>query len=103
MKDYSELILKPDHLTRPIWVCTDHSAGDENPRIAHIFLETFSPVYKQAYDFLIAIADPICRPPLIHEYELTAQSLMSAASVGLTPQVINKTLEQISKVGHRNG
>ena len=24
-----------------------------------IFLETFSPVYRQAYDFLIAIAEPV--------------------------------------------
>lgn len=27
-----------------------------------IFLETFSPVYKPASDFLIAIAEPVCRP-----------------------------------------
>lgn len=50
--------LKPDHQVRPIWVCPD----------GHIFLETFSPVYKQAYDFLIAIAEPVCRPALMHEY-----------------------------------
>ena len=37
---------------RPLWVCPD----------ARIFLETFSPVYKQAYDFLIAIAEPVSRP-----------------------------------------
>lgn len=36
----------------PLWVCPD----------ARIFLETFSPVYKQAYDFLIAIAEPVSRP-----------------------------------------
>jgi DNA excision repair protein ERCC-3 len=27
-----------------------------------VFLETFSPVYKQAYDFLIAVAEPVSRP-----------------------------------------
>jgi hypothetical protein len=29
--------------------------------IKDIFLETFSPIYRQAYDFLIAIAEPVCR------------------------------------------
>lgn len=37
---------------RPLWVCPD----------GRIFLETFSPVYKPASDFLIAIAEPVCRP-----------------------------------------
>jgi hypothetical protein len=41
-----------DHTNRPLWVTPDN----------RIFLETFSPVYKQAYDFLIAIAEPVCRP-----------------------------------------
>lgn len=36
---------------RPIWVCPD----------GHIFLESFSPLYQQAYDFLIAIAEPVSR------------------------------------------
>ena len=35
--------------SRPLWVCPD----------GRIFLETFSPVYRQAYDFLIAIAEPV--------------------------------------------
>ena len=57
----------------------------------HIFLEAFSPVYKHARDFLIAIAEvslytalgktlhhpliytvslqPICRPQFIHEFK----------------------------------
>jgi hypothetical protein len=50
-KDFSKLELKPDHVNRPLWAC-------DNGRI---FLETFSPLYKQAYDFLIAIAEPVCR------------------------------------------
>lgn len=33
----------------------------------HIFLESFSPVYKHAHDFLIAISEPVCRPEYIHE------------------------------------
>jgi DNA excision repair protein ERCC-3 len=54
-KDFSKLELKADHFNRPMWVCAD----------GRIFLETFSPLYKQAYDFLIAIAEPVCR---LHTY-----------------------------------
>lgn len=36
----------------------------------HIFLESFSPVYKHAHDFLIAISEPVCRPEHIHEVRL---------------------------------
>ncbi len=50
-RDFSDTHLKKDHKSRPIWVCPD----------GHVLLETYSPVYKQAYDFLIAIAEPECR------------------------------------------
>ena len=50
-RDFTKLELKPDHTNRPIWACPD----------GRIFLETFSALYKQAYDFLIAIAESVCR------------------------------------------
>lgn len=50
-RDFTKLELKADHQLRPLWVCAD----------GRIFLETFSNLYKQAYDFLIAIAEPVCR------------------------------------------
>jgi hypothetical protein len=47
-KDYrSEMRLKPDHASRPLWVAPD----------GHVFLESFSPVYRHAHDFLIAISE----------------------------------------------
>lgn len=47
-KDYRhEMKLKSDHASRPLWVAPD----------GHIFLESFSPVYKHAHDFLIAISE----------------------------------------------
>lgn len=47
-KDYTkDLALREDYMSRPLWVAPD----------GHIFLETFSPVYKHAHDFLIAIAE----------------------------------------------
>eukprot|EP00795_Rhopilema_esculentum_P014872 gene14872-6003_t len=49
-KDYRNVAeLKQDHDLRPLWVAPD----------GHIFLESFSPVYKHAHDFLIAIAEVI--------------------------------------------
>eukprot|EP00873_Tetraselmis_striata_P011397 jgi/Tetstr1/431661/TSEL_021190.t1 len=48
--DYSALCLKEDHGNRPLWVCPNGS----------VFLETYSPIYKQAYDFLITVAEPNC-------------------------------------------
>lgn len=51
------MILKTDHESRPLWVAPD----------GHIFLESYSPVYRHAHDFMIAIAEPVCRPTHLHE------------------------------------
>ena len=82
------LPLKADHHLRPLWVTPDH----------HIFLESFSPLYQQAYDFLIAIAEPVSRPESVHEYVLTEYSLYAAASVGLQTEDIIDVLNRLSKV-----
>eukprot|EP00798_Chlamydomonas_sp_ICE-L_P006587 gene6587-3240_t len=68
-RNFSYLDLKPDHTNRPLWVTPD----------GRIFLETFSNIYKQAYDFLSAIVEPVCRPQVVHEYQLTPHSLYAAA------------------------
>ncbi|XP_044726603.1 general transcription and DNA repair factor IIH helicase subunit XPB [Chrysoperla carnea] len=87
-KDYrSQMVLKPDNASRPIWVAPN----------GHIFLESFSPVYKHAHDFLIAISEPVCRPEHIHEYKLTAYSLYAAVSVGLQTHDIIEYLKRLSK------
>ncbi|XVF13089.1 hypothetical protein REPUB_Repub08aG0178000 [Reevesia pubescens] len=86
-RDFSKLELKPDHENRPLWACAD----------GRIFLETFSPLYKQAYDFLIAIAEPVCRPESMHEYNLTPHSLYAAVSVGLETETIIAVLNKLSK------
>lgn len=103
-KDYrSQMILKPDNTSRPLWVAPN----------GHIFLESFSPVYKHAHDFLIgkyyfklitslnlcwyflAISEPVCRPEHIHEYKLTAYSLYAAVSVGLQTNDIIEYLKRL--------
>ena len=49
--DYAHLALKRHHESKPIWVCPN----------LRIYLEAFSPLYKHAYDFLIAISEPVAR------------------------------------------
>eukprot|EP01084_Bolivina_argentea_P125024 221545_1 len=85
--DFSDLTLKEGSDSRPLWVCPDK----------HIFLETFSPFYEPAYDFLIAIAEPVCRPELIHEYKITEYSLYAAASVGVQTKDLITGLQKLSK------
>lgn len=93
-KDYrSQMILKTDNSSRPLWVAPD----------GHIFLESFSPVYRHAHDFLIAIAEPVCRPEYIHEYKLTAYSLYAAVSVGLQTHDIIEYLNRLSKTSIPDG
>lgn len=87
IKDFSSLPLRPDHITRPVYVTSD----------MRIFLETFSPVYKQAYDFLVAIAEPVSRPEHIHEYRLTPYALYAAVSVGLDNESIIRALGKLCK------
>ncbi|KAJ8946724.1 hypothetical protein NQ318_020818 [Aromia moschata] len=93
-KDYrSQMALKPDNASRPLWVAPN----------GHIFLESFSPVYKHAHDFLIAISEPVCRPEHIHEYKLTAYSLYAAVSVGLQTNDIIEYLKRLSKTSIPDG
>ncbi|GJV39214.1 DNA repair helicase XPB1 [Tanacetum coccineum] len=85
--DFTKLELKPDHADRPLWACAD----------GRIFLETFSPFYKQASDFLTVIAEPFSRPETLHEYNLTPQSLYAAVSVGLETETIISVLNKLAK------
>ncbi|EGG14365.1 transcription factor IIH subunit [Cavenderia fasciculata] len=88
-KDYSKRCQIKDNIaSKPIWVCPD----------GRIFLETFSPIYKEASDFLVAIAEPVCRPQLIHEYQMTPFSLYAAVSVGIDTTHIIKVLNTLSKM-----
>lgn len=79
--------LKPDHINKPIWIA-------EN---CHIYLESFSPLYQPATDFLIAISQPVNRPTHIHEYELTKNSLYAAVSVQLHKDDILQVLNRLCK------
>lgn len=82
-----DLILKHDHISRPLWVTSN----------GHIFLESHSPLHEIAQDFLIAIAEPVSRPTHIHEYRLTPYSLYAAVSVGLETEDIIQVLSRLCK------
>ena len=81
-------VLKLDHELRPLWVCADGT----------ILMERFNRYYQQAYDFLVAVAEPVCRPRNIHEYRLTKNSLYAAAAVGLDTGTIVGVLSKLSKM-----
>ena len=81
------LDLKQDYYDRPCYVTCNRK----------VILEAFSPIAKQAQDFLIAIAEPITRPNRIHEYKITEFSLYAAISVGLETQGILSVLGKLCK------
>ena len=85
--DFRHLTLKKDHDRRPIWVTPE----------GVIILEAFSPLYKQAYEFLVAIAEPQARPAHIHRYKLTQNSLYSACAVAIETEDIIRTLGRLCK------
>jgi len=85
--DFSHLVLRKHHESKPLWVCPN----------LRIYLEAFSPLYKHAYDFLIAICEPVARPTYVHEYKLTSYSLYAAVAVNIHTEHILSTLARFSK------
>jgi DNA excision repair protein ERCC-3 len=85
--DYSNLPLKVDHIARPCWTCPD----------GIIYLEAFHDLYVSAYDFLVAIAEPVARPEFIHQYKLTPYSLYAAVATNIDTESIISVLQRLSK------
>ena len=87
--------LRGNSSQRPIYINED----------GRIFLETFSPAFSMAQDFLITISEPVSRyvrhlyyrPNIIHEYQITPHSLYAAVSVGLETDAIIDVLDRFSK------
>jgi len=73
--------------SRPIWVC----------KTGRILFETFHPQAAQVADFLIAVAEPVSRPQIIHEYQITSLSLTAAIANGISVEQIIKVLVKLSK------
>ncbi|KAF2857483.1 DNA repair helicase RAD25 [Piedraia hortae CBS 480.64] len=87
--DFSDEALKPDHAVRPLWI---------NPVSGRVVLETFSPSFRAAQNFLINIAEPQSRTAHMHEYTISPHSLFAAVSVGLTEKDIIRQLDLFSKM-----
>ena len=85
--DFSDLPLRRDHINRPCWVCPD----------GQIYLEAFHELYTSAYDFLVAIAEPVARPEYIHQYRLTPYSLYAAVATNIDTDSIIRVLARLSK------
>ena len=81
------LKLKSDHHRRPLYITAQGT----------IYLEAFNKLYEHARDFLVAIAEPICRPQFIHEFELSTYSLFTASAIGLKTEEIIKYLDLLCK------
>jgi len=71
--DLNKYPLKKDHERLPLWVLPN----------GVIFLETFSPLYDAAYEFVISVARPIFRSKYLHKYKLTRFSLYGALTLEL--------------------
>jgi len=69
------------------WTCPDGT----------IYLEAFHDLYAQAYDFLVAISEPVARPEYIHQYKLTPYSLYAAVATNISTESIITVLERLSK------
>jgi DNA excision repair protein ERCC-3 len=85
--DQGDFVLKPDHANRPLWITNDGT----------IILESFNPLFPEAQDFLINIAEPQSRVSRMHEYKLTSHSLFAAISVGHPSRSIIERLSRYSK------
>ena len=83
------LNLKPGHESRPIWVCPDGRIFFE----AAAHPELFTPVSE----FLVAIAEPVCRPKNVHEYQITVCSLYAAIALGMSAEEILDNMKKFCK------
>ncbi|AEO71887.1 uncharacterized protein THITE_2156915 [Thermothielavioides terrestris NRRL 8126] len=86
-RDFTALALEPGQQTRPVWIAGSGS----------LILEAFHPLAAHARDLLVAIAEPMSRPALVHEYRLTVHSLYAAVAAGLTPGDIIAALQRWCK------
>ncbi|KAI6191482.1 General transcription and DNA repair factor IIH helicase subunit XPB [Aphelenchoides bicaudatus] len=81
------ILNQPDHENRPLWITPE----------GNMFVESFSPMYQAAHNFLVTVAEPVCRPEFVHEYKLTAYSLYAAVSIGWQTSELIAEMEKLCK------
>ena len=79
------------HDAYPIWLCPNGS----------IYFESFTehPEAAAITELLIAIAEPVSRPQLMHHYKITVYSFYGACATGLRADTIKMKLRKYSKNG----
>ena len=80
---------------RPLWISPPRSREDGEG--GRIYLENFSKNYEDAYDLVIAVAEPISRQKLIQEFRIDKYPLYGAASTGRTARELVEKLRQFCK------
>eukprot|EP00923_Selenidium_pygospionis_P043054 GHVN01074208.1.p1 GENE.GHVN01074208.1~~GHVN01074208.1.p1 ORF type:complete len:494 (-),score=99.22 GHVN01074208.1:117-1598(-) len=85
--NYLDMILNSGHESLPLTVCPS----------GYCYLETFHKLSAEAAEFITSIAEPVSRPEVIHEFQITVFSLYAAASVGVSANDIITKLTFYSK------
>ena len=62
-----------------------------------LFLETFTPNFKECYEFIVLIAEPKSRQEFIQTYEINSKSLFASVTLGYDSKKIIKNLEFFNK------
>lgn len=83
----ADLELKPGHAQFPLYVTSKRV----------VYLETFSPLFREAAAFLVGIATPLSRLRCVQEYVIDSHSLFSTMSVGRTAARIIERLRYYAK------
>ena len=112
--DFSRYELKPDADKKPLWIgdlrekkvrknpgsseIKSQEIGTDKEKVVNLILETFTPSYEQAKDFVTLIAQPISRQDYFHYYKINASSLNAAVTMGNTAEQIIENLYRFSKI-----
>lgn len=62
-----------------------------------LFLETFTPNFKECYEFIVLIAEPQSRQEFIQTFEINSKSLFASVTLGYDSKKIIKSLEYFNK------
>ncbi len=65
--------------------------------VVELFLETFSPKFKECYEFIVLIAEPKSRQEFIQSFEINSASLFASVTLGYNSKKILKTLQEYNK------
>jgi hypothetical protein len=110
--DFSKRKLKPNHDLLPLYVGSllkksykNETTVDESRNfefIFEIFLETFNPRFKEAYEFVISMAEPKSRQEFIQCFQVNSASLYASVTLGYTADQLCTKLESFNKIESLN-